>query len=168
MSALCVRTGYPVSSLVFVSRCSRLQTPRARPIQDKGECSRLFTSGGNFLLAVYGEFRLLMRDCIPRSMSIPRHSMPVYVAYYAEWYSALVRFLLRVIARSSSFLCSAIFAPRVRRVVYYPERHSGLADRAAPPAWAQCGRFFITSPSRGASAPSMKNPHPAICEGVDL
>ena len=31
--------GYPVSSLVFVSRCSRLQTPRARPIQDKCGCS---------------------------------------------------------------------------------------------------------------------------------
>ena len=28
----------PPSSLVFVSRCSRLQTPRARPIQDKCGC----------------------------------------------------------------------------------------------------------------------------------
>ncbi len=42
LSALCVRTCYPVSSLVFVSQCSRLQTPRARPIQDKGGCSFSF------------------------------------------------------------------------------------------------------------------------------
>ena len=42
-----------------------------------------------FLLAVYVEFRLLMRDYIPRSMSIPRHAMPVYVVYC---YGILCRF----------------------------------------------------------------------------
>ena len=46
LSALYVRTGYPVSSLVFVSRCSRLQTPRARPIQDKCGCSAMRSVAG--------------------------------------------------------------------------------------------------------------------------
>ena len=83
LSALYVRTGYPVSSLVFVSRCSRLQTPRARPIQDKCGCSAMRSVAG-CLPAVVFLFLLLglcpfCRLLIGVLCQLDRHPMPVCV-----------------------------------------------------------------------------------------
>ena len=93
----------------------------------------------------------VMRDAIPRSPSI---APALYAGSFSSFappgrrFSAFVlwaRGVGRLPLRCPPSACGR-FDPRVRRVVCCPECHSGLADRAAPPARSQGGcsiSFFV-------------------------